>query len=103
MKYIDNPILTSKNSDIDHVTFSCCLGNYLKPLLYKHVNKFKSKPFDILKPGKNCLSKSRTFLESMMSRNTDILKTLRIKEEGFNNMPADIVSFTAKNDPLLYL
>ncbi|KAJ8911356.1 hypothetical protein NQ315_011649 [Exocentrus adspersus] len=78
-------------------------SHYSKKLLYKHVKICKLKPPDTTNPGKNCLSKSQTYMASMTSKNQNFLKSSRIREEVFSIMRPDEISGVAKNDPLICL
>lgn len=99
-KDISHPVRSSKNSNTDHFVCMFCLGLYNKKSLYRRVKVCKSKPSDVTNPGKNCLSKSQTF---MASKNHDFLRTSRLKKEIFEIMRADSVSNIAKSDPLICL
>ncbi|KAF5303735.1 hypothetical protein FQR65_LT18965 [Abscondita terminalis] len=62
-----------------------------------------NNPDNVTNPGKNCLSKSQRFMATMLSKNQDYLKKLRIKAEVFDIMRPDEISAVAKNDPLICL
>lgn len=102
-KGVLNAVRTSKNLETKYSVCTYCLGHYSKKLLFKHVKTCKSKPENILKPGKNILAKSQTFMATMTSRNHDFLKTSRIKSEVFNIMRPDDISAVVKTDPLICL
>lgn len=102
-KNIKNPVRNSKNPNTNYAVCQYCLGDYSKSLLYKHVKQCKSKPVDVYKPGKNCLSNSQTFMASIMTNNNEFLRSLRIREEVFQHMIADDISLTVKSDVLICL
>lgn len=102
-KDILNPVRSSKNPDAEYFVCQFCLGHYTKNLLHKHVKICSNKPQNISKPGKNCLSKSQTFMVSMAAKNEAFLSTSRIKDEVFGIMRPDNISFVAKSDPLIGL
>ncbi|KAI4461702.1 hypothetical protein MML48_5g00002968 [Holotrichia oblita] len=102
-KDILNPVRTSTNPETEYFICIYCLGHYNKKLLYKHVKKCKNKPDNVISPGRNCLSKSQTFMASVLSKNHEYLKMSRIKKEVFAIMRADNISAIAKSDPLICL
>ncbi|KAJ8933567.1 hypothetical protein NQ314_013941 [Rhamnusium bicolor] len=67
-----------------------------KKLLHKHVKQCTNKPVNVNNPGKNCLSKSQTFVASVISKNHEFLRKSHIKKEVL-----DIMRAIAKNDPLI--
>lgn len=67
------------------------------------MNRCRSKPADVVKPGRQCLAKSQTLMVSTTTKNNELLRTLRIKEEVFGNMRADEISLIAKKDALICL
>lgn len=97
-----NPVKSSTNPEAEYFVCEFCLGQYSKKRLYKHVKICAKKPKDITKPGKNCLSKSQTFMASMASTNQAFYSTsTRLKDEVFSIMRPDSISFVAKSDPLI--
>uniref|UniRef100_A0A6P7GWY7 Uncharacterized protein LOC114347491 n=1 Tax=Diabrotica virgifera virgifera TaxID=50390 RepID=A0A6P7GWY7_DIAVI len=101
-KNILNPVKSSKNPETVYFVCKFCLGHYGQKQLYKHVKKCQNKPSNE-NNGRHCLSESQTFAALMRSKNSEFLKSSRIKKEVFHIMRADSISETAKNDPLLCL
>lgn len=102
-KNITHPVKSSKKVDAQYFVCTYCLGQYTKQLLFKHVKICKSKPKDVTKTRKNCLTASQTFMAMIKSKNNDFLKSSRIKTEVFSIMRPDDISEVVKNDPLICL
>ncbi|KAJ8959478.1 hypothetical protein NQ318_022175 [Aromia moschata] len=98
-KDILNPVKPSKLPSVEYYICQFCLGYYKKSLLYKHVKVCKSKPDTVTNPGKNCLSKSQTFMALASLKNQEFLKNSQVLEI----MRPDEISAACKSDPLICL
>lgn len=88
----------------NHDYFPClhCLGFYKKSYLWRHKKTCKSKVDNKSSNTKNHLTESQTFLATTGMLG-NVLNRGRIKKEVFSIMRPDIISFTAKSDPLICL
>lgn len=101
-KNITCPVKSSKKSGTKYYVCNHCLGYYTKHFLCKHIKKCRNKPNNTLE-GKNCLAASQTFMAMVNAKNSNFLKTARVKEEVFSIMRPDDISETVKNDALICL
>lgn len=102
-KGITHPVKSSKKTDTEYFVCTYCLGLYTKHLLFKHVKICKNRPNDNTKLNKNYLGTSQTYMAMINSKNSDFLKSSRIKMEVFSIMRPDDISAIVKNDPLICL
>lgn len=102
-KNVTRPVKSSKKADAEYFFCTYCLGQYTRKLLYKHVKNCKSKQKNDTQVSKNCLTTSQTFMALINSKNSDFLKSSRVKNEVFCLMRPDAISAVVKNDPLIYL
>ncbi|KAI4455379.1 hypothetical protein MML48_9g00013103 [Holotrichia oblita] len=101
-KNITRPVKTSKKMDAEYFVCTYCLGQYTKKLLFEHVKKCESRP-ENTQHSKKCLTNSQTFMALINSKNSNFLKSTRVKNEVFNIMRPDDISAVVKNDPLICL
>nr|CAI5842778.1 unnamed protein product [Callosobruchus analis] len=102
-KNINRPVKTSKKVDAEYFVCSHCLGQYKRELLYKHDKICKSKPRQANNLSKSCLTTSQTFMALIQSKNSNFLKSSRVKSEVFCIMRADAISAAVKNDSIICL
>lgn len=102
-KNIEHPVKSSKKANTEYFVCTHCLGQYTKELLFKHTKNCKNKRSNATVTTKNCLSASQTFMAMVNFKNSDFLKSSRLKTEVFNIMRADDISSVVKNDALICL